>query len=309
MSAKLGLSLLILNYFAMSAQGSRNPALVSTGYRLPSNTITAAPGQRALISLGGLARKPNLPATPLPGPNGYGNEISGFRLRIFPSTGAAPIDPQLTAVQQSDCPASAPTCSPITSITTLFPRDLPVDLTGTLHVLDGLSTVAEFPFRAVTDNLHFLNSCDDTLVWVGLFDSAPNKNACLPDIMQDFRLVNTDNPLKPGAGVAAYLWGGGATILHEDEFKREDTLQNFDVSFDYRPNAPGSRPTPGISLTVKPLLSVGFNSGLYQINFMIPPIPAGLQLPRCDGAKIRSNLTITISGANSMDSASFCIEP
>jgi hypothetical protein len=42
---------------------------------------------------------------------------------------------------------------------------------------------------------------------------------------------------------------------------------------------------------------------------MIPPVPPGIQLPRCDGTIIRSNLTITISGANSMDSASFCVEP
>lgn len=65
----------------------------------------------------------------------------------------------------------------------------------------------------------------------------------------------------------------------------------------------------GFGLTGKPFLSVGYPGGLYQVNFMVPPIPAGLNLPRCDGERVRSNLTITISGINSMDSASFCVEP
>jgi hypothetical protein len=308
MPRKLGLSLLALNCFAISAQSSRNPALVSTDYRLPSNTVTAAPGQLSLLSLGGIGQKPGLPARALPGPNGYSGELRGIRIQIIPTNGAA-LETQLVALQQSGCPAGIQVCSPITSITTLFPRDLPANLTGTLTVLDGLNTVSEFPFRSVTDNLHFLNSCDDTLVWVGLFDSAPNKDTCLPAIIQNGRLVNTDNPLKPGGGVASYLYGGGATTLREDEFKREETVQTFDVGFDYRPNAPGARPIPGVSLIVKPFLSVGFAGGLNQVNFMIPPIPDGLQLLRCDGANIRSNLTITISGTNSIDSASFCVEP
>lgn len=122
-------------------------------------------------------------------------------------------------------------------------------------------------------------------------------------------LVSADNPIRPGGGVAAYLYAGGATVLRNDEFRRPETVQSFDLHFDYRPNAPGSRPTPGYSLTGKPFLSVGFGGGIYQVNFMIPPIPDGVQLPRCDGAAIRSNLIITISGANSMDSASFCVEP
>lgn len=308
MLAKFSLVTLSLSFSLLSAQSSRSGALVATSYRIPANQITASPGQLSMISLSGVAAKSGLPAKADPGPNGYPVELSGIRLRITPATGAA-ITPQIVAVQQSGCAPTATNCTPATSITTLFPADLPTDLTGTLAVQDGTATVAEFPFRAVSDNLHFLNSCDDTLIWVSIFAIAPNPNVCSPNFIQGNQLVSTANPIRPGGGVATYLYGGGATVLRNDEFRRLETVQAFDVHFDYRPNAPGSRPTPGHSLTGKPFLSVGFGGGVYQVNFMIPPIPDGLQLPRCDGAAIRSNLTITISGANSMDSASFCVEP
>jgi hypothetical protein len=48
-------------------------------------------------------------------------------------------------------------------------------------------------------------------------------------------------------------------------------------------------------------------AGLYQVNFAIPPIPAGV--PACDGSKIKSNLTVTISGPNSYDAAQICVVP
>lgn len=308
MVARVSLLLVAVTLSLLSAQNSRSGALVATSYRIPSNQVTGAPGQLSLLSLSGIAAKTGLPIKALPNANGYPVEVGGIRVRIIPDSGA-PIDLQLIGLQQSGCAPVATNCTPVTSVTILIPESLPEGLTGTLAVLDGSAVVAEFPFRAVTDNLHILNSCDATLIWVGLFTEAPNAAACLPDIMQNGALVNTNNPIRPGGGVAAYLYGGGATVLRNDEWRRKETVQDFTVHFDYRPNAPGSRPIPGVSLTEKPFLSVGFEGGLYQVNFMVPPIPAGVQLPRCDGTQIRSNLTITISGANSMDSASFCVEP
>ncbi len=67
---------------------------------------------------------------------------------------------------------------------------------------------------------------------------------------------------------------------------------------------------PGYGLTGKPLLAVGAPwGGLYQVNFIVPPPPAGTILAECDGKIIRSNLTVTLSGINSFDSASFCVRP
>jgi hypothetical protein len=46
---------------------------------------------------------------------------------------------------------------------------------------------------------------------------------------------------------------------------------------------------------------------MYQVNFVVPPIPAGL--PACDGVRIKSNLTATIAGPNSFAAAQICVAP
>lgn len=308
MVARFSLIVSVFTLSLLSAQNARPGALVATGYRLPTSLITAAPGQLSMISVSGIEAKPGLPVKAEYGPTGYPSEIKGLRLRVRSSSGAS-IDTQLAGLQQSGCAATDIPCLPITSFTVVFPEDLPSGLTGTLIVSDNTAIIAEFPFRAVSDNLHLLNSCDTTLIWASIFAIAPDASVCQPNIIQNSRLVQANNPIQPGGGVAAYLYGGGATVLRNDEFQRKETVQDFDVHFDYRANAPGSRPVPGVSLIGKPFLSVGFGGGLYQVNFMIPPVPPGIQLPRCDGTTTRSNLTITISGANSIDSASFCVEP
>ena len=314
MITKFLLLVTVLAHSFLPAQNSRNGALLGTGYRIPSNVIVAAPGQLILISVSGIALKATNPIRGVPSSTGYPLELNGIKVRITQS-GGAPKEAGLIAVQQTGCPASAGNCIPTTSITLLIPEILGTDssrwfdLASTLDVMDGAVTVAEFPLRAVSDNLHIMNSCDATLVFMSIFYDVPNANSCLPNVIQDQRLVNTNNPIKPGSGVASYLYGGGASVVGDDPFGRAETVQSFDLHFDYRPNAPGSRAVPGFGLTGKPFLSVGYNGGHYQVNFMVPPIPDGLQLPRCDGAMIRSNLTITISGSYSMDSASFCVEP
>jgi hypothetical protein len=79
------------------------------------------------------------------------------------------------------------------------------------------------------------------------------------------------------------------------------------LNFDYRPNAPASPAVPGYGLTAEPLFVGYTGSGTYQINFAVPPGPLGV--PACDGVKIKSNLTVTISGPNSYDAAQLCVEP
>ena len=106
------------------------------------------------------------------------------------------------------------------------------------------------------------------------------------------------NPVNLGDAVATYLYGLGAVELRDDPFGRFEPVQSFDLHFDYRPNAPGSRAAVGAP-----------GGGLYQVNFIVPPPPAGTILAECDGKIIRSNLTVTLSGINSFDSASFCVRP
>lgn len=54
-------------------------------------------------------------------------------------------------------------------------------------------------------------------------------------------------------------------------------------------------------------LSGGARLRPHQVNFLVPPVPAGL--PACDGVKIKSNLMVTVTGANSSDAAQICVAP
>jgi len=47
------------------------------------------------------------------------------------------------------------------------------------------------------------------------------------------------------------------------------------------------------------LFAAHVGEGTYQVNFSVPPIPAGV--PACDGVKIKSNLTY--------DAAQICVAP
>jgi hypothetical protein len=219
----------------------------------------------------------------------------------------APREAGFIAIQQTE------DANPITSFTVLMPIDLAVpsspffDFTGTLTLFDNGAAIATFPFRPVSDSVHFLNSCDETRIFVGVLSDVPNRSDCIPVVINKNLLVSSSNPIRPGDGVASYLYGLGAIVRKDDPFGRLEPIQPIDLNFDYRPNAPASRAVSDYGLTGKPFLAVGWPGGLYQVNFMVPPIPRGVTVPECNGTTIRSNLTVTISGPNSIDSASFCI--
>jgi hypothetical protein len=80
-------------------------------------------------------------------------------------------------------------------------------------------------------------------------------------------------------------------------------VTQFQLNYDFRPNAPASPAVPGFGLTSRPVY-VGYESLTYQLNFVLPPVPAGV--PACDGVKILSNVTVTVSGPNSYDAAQLC---
>ncbi len=281
--------------------------VANLGYRIPSNVISAAPGQMVVISFANVTGKPRGSFNNLPGPSGYPLQINGLSIKVTDG-GAAPLDAGLIAYRRTDGP------KPVTSLTVVIPTQLAVHssgwfaFTGSLTLSDNGVVIAEFPFRPVPDNVHFLNSCDETGIFVSILVDVPTVSDCIPVVINKSALVTTSaNPIRPGDGVAAYLYGLGAVELRDDPFRRPEPVQSFDLHFDYRPNAPASRAVPGYGLTSKPFFAVGFPGGLYQVNFFVPPPPPGIDLPECDGTTIRSNLTVTLSGLNSFDSASFCV--
>jgi hypothetical protein len=143
-----------------------------------------------------------------------------------------------------------PTClqhTAVTGITLQVPFEVQSD--GPQPVLriseNGKPTGSVF-LRPVTDNVHVINTCDDTQVFVSAAYTVP-QSVCTPAV-------------------------------------------------------------PGFGITSAPAFAAAFgDSDSYQVNFIVPPVPAGL--PACDGVKIKSNLTVTITGANSYDAPQLCVAP
>src|SRR5260370_30543783 len=114
------------------------------------------------------------------------------------------------------------------------------------------------------------------------------------------RLDSPRNPGPGGGAVAMYLYGLGATAPGPgpsiiDRLPRP--IQQFQLNFDFRPNAPASPAVAGFGVTDSPVFIAYLGAGLYQINFLVPAIPA--DVPLCDGVKVKSNMTVTGSGPNS----------
>ena len=138
-------------------------------------------------------------------------------------------------------------------------------------------------------------------------------------------LVSATNPAKAGEQLVMYAVGLGATTPSVQTGKGSPSpaasAGSFVLNFDYRVNA---RPSPGSALLgsspARPVfvgLTPGF-VGLYQINFIVPPAPAGLPAcvdPRTIGPGLSgfrypfSNLTVTLVGFWSFDGAPICVSP
>jgi uncharacterized protein (TIGR03437 family) len=267
--------------------------LAGYGYAIPQGAVVAAPNQLMTISLYGIRARISAPVVGLF--NGaYPTQLAGITVTL--KQGAdTPVG--LRAVQQTPCLGGPSPCSPITTLTVLVPPQLTISHDAAaipfFEIAENGVIEAEIPLLPVTDNIHIINSCDQTLISVGIF-SALN-GACVPAVQHaDGGLVLRSNPAAPGETLMMWAYGLGA-------------VQTFALDFNFRPNAPASPPVEGFGITGVPVFSGSRGAGLYQINFIVPQPPAGT--PLCDASKIRSNLTITLSGFNSQDGAPICVKP
>jgi uncharacterized protein (TIGR03437 family) len=95
------------------------------------------------------------------------------------------------------------------------------------------------------------------------------------------------------------------------------TVITFGIDFNYRANALATKPGAlGVPPTT-PLFTGATKGyiGLYQINFVVPPPPAGME-PCVDfaaipvyGNAVQSNLTVSVGSTFSFDGAGICVEP
>jgi hypothetical protein len=95
-------------------------------------------------------------------------------------------------------------------------------------------------------------------------------------------------------------------------------VTTFTIDFNFRPNALATRPPTAEAAGVVPQpLYAGATPGyvgLYQINFVVPPVPRGtppcaeIVDPQAPTANVvYSNLTVSVGGLYSFDGAGICV--
>jgi uncharacterized protein (TIGR03437 family) len=190
---------------------------------------------------------------------------------------------------------------------------------GTIEVVptsDPSAINPQFNVFLVTDWAHILTSCDPFLSTASL---APLQVGlpCSPIVTHaDGSAVSVTSPAKAGEELVAYATGLGqtnpASVTGQLVTKSAPTVTTFTLDYNYHPNALPSRPLPNGSQPIFAGTTPGY-VGLYQVNFIVPPVPAGT--PPCVDASalplgsnvVQSNLTVSIGGTFSFDGARICV--
>jgi len=288
--------------------------VASSAYRMFGPAQEAAPGQLMLISVYGIKTSIPSPELARPTATGWPNSIRGVSVDLVQGDPTTVTPVELRAIQQGFC-AVPEACSTNTGITlqipfTLQPRTAQFPY---LRISENGTAVGAVMLRPVPDKIHVMNTCDGTQIQVGAASSAP-LDVCTPAVLVHGGLNSLYNLVRSGDQLAVWAYGLGvlrqqppsaSSPTSPDQLPKPIT--NVQLNFDYRPNAPASPAVPGYGLTAEPLFVGYAGAGAYQINLAVPPGPSGV--PACDGVKIKSNLTVTISGPNSYDAAQLCVEP
>ncbi len=300
-----------------SAQPTSTPSnaisLAGSGYSVPSSALAVAPGQVSVLQVYGATTAINSPIAAVPGPNGLPLTLAGISVDLIQGSAATITNLPLRGIYQTNCVAP---CSPITGITLQIPFELGSnaalsDQPPQLRISQNGTPAGGVSLIAVTDKIHVLNTCDYDQIYISAAFSVP-QNVCAAVVMggAGVYLNSLYNLASGGDELAMWLFGMGATTASgvnccASSDPLGNLVQPFLLNFDFRPNATASPGVPGYGVTAAPLFAGHVGEGTYQVNFVVPPVPAGL--PACDGVKIKSNLTVTVSGPNSYDAAQICV--
>jgi uncharacterized protein (TIGR03437 family) len=284
--------------------------IAGSSYRMPGPAQEAAPGQLMLITVYGI--KTSIPESELATvtAGGWPHSIHGVSVDLVQGDPTTITPVELRAIQQGFCAVPA-ACSSSTGITLQIPFTLQPDTARFpyLRISENGTAVGAVMLRTVSDKIHVVNTCDSTQIKVGAASSAP-PDVCTPAVLVNGSLNSLYNLVRSGDQLAMWTYGLGELKqppVAESRDQLPKPIANVQLNFDYRPNAPASPAVGGYGLTAEPLFVGYAGAGLYQVNFTVPPGPHGV--PACDGVKIKSNLTVTISGPNSHDAAQLCVEP
>ncbi len=210
----------------------------------------------------------------------------------------------------------------MTSITIQIPYELyqPPPNGGLIPTIEFFVTengVAGFwsIVNPVPAQVHILTACDTVL-------GGPGTIGCHQEVTHaNGMLVSSANPASVGEELVAYAVGLGATNpavpTGQPATQPTRTVVKFGLGFNFQADAPPSAPPP--SQVISPLyagLTPGY-PGLYQINFVVPAVPAGLPAcapgPGSEGPGPGQHRCLTVSVGNaaafkgSFDGAGACV--
>ncbi|MBL8229150.1 MAG: hypothetical protein JNL98_11760 [Bryobacterales bacterium] len=286
----------LLPFLPVSAKSQPVLILAGYGYRLPANSITAAPGQILAVSILGLPYIGTDIDIPVMGPEGWPLAIRGLSVTLVQSSISKRL--QLRGVQQM-CGVS-PKCPETTTLTVQMPYELEVGAPAILEFRHNEVLAATTTVKLVTDQVHILNSCDQTGV------SGVSAAMCLPVVTHaDGSLVSGIQPARPGERLVLWAFGMGAV---DRDFQPECcsrpelvpvVRQPFTVGLFY---TSGADQPFGRLASLIPLFAGAPWPGMYQVQFDVPPAPE--DMAPCNGG---SNLRILINGPSSADTADVCL--
>ncbi len=317
---------------AISAQTGPSNLVVGAGYALPA-PVNVAPGQVLTFFVQGVG---NMLTSAVRAPEGANlpTSLAGISVTVrqgadrkVPLFEVRPVSTCVTNNAQSPC-----TAAKLTAITIQIPYDL-ITISEILHrplsvlaptllwVTENGTAGAMIELYPFPDRVHFLTACD-TILPTPANPFTETGLPCEPQVTHaDGTPVTSLSPANPGEEIVAYGTGFGSNwqgvgvmpplpATGKIVTTTMPMTSSFLLDFNFRANAGPTKPftlTDSYPPELNPVfvgLTTGY-IGLYQVNFIVPQPPAGLQpcLPDVPGTNIhRSNLTVSI-GNFSFDSS------
>jgi uncharacterized protein (TIGR03437 family) len=300
-------SLLFLFCSAVFARAN-TAVVISAGYSMPVQ-IPVAPGQIITFFVSGIGD--SLTESVVAAPGALSASLAGISATLQQTT--RPVTAPLLEVRPvSTCsPLPPQPCGTFAAVTVQIPFELVEEVPGsfsipvpaTLSIAENGSPVALVRLKPTVDNIHVIKACDLLPVSTALRAAG----RCNPSVTHaDGSVVSASNPAKGGEELVLYAFGLGKTVnaVATGEPSPTPASASFTHALDFAfrvdalptqprplaPDSPASTPT-----SVFAGLSPG-SIGLYQVNFVVPPVPAGL--PPCDNPNtlysVQSNLTVSI---------------
>jgi uncharacterized protein (TIGR03437 family) len=309
-------------------------SLVGYGYTLPT-PVYAAPGQLVTLIVQ-ITDRSGVEPTNAPASANLPTTLSGFSVGYFQGN-PDPV-PILSVLPfyalpvpwdfRQGSPVCFPSCAALVALTVQIPfeaQSCPTLLCAGLNIAPGQLNIQQngasgtaISVQPFADQVHIVTSCDSftsgygaEFTWTGL----PCPSAVTHG---DGSPVTATNPAKAGEELVAYAVGLGQTspplVTGKLVTAAAPTQTTFGLDFNYRPNAMPTKPLASALAPVYAGATPGY-VGLYQVNFVVPPVPAGT--PPCVDASglhpapgqklVLSNLTVSVGGLFSFDGARICV--